>query len=172
MPFAFQFDIKRKAEIKFANARRNARHSLSASLRLIQMRAFGFFHLKFPNIANSGLDLGGAHSDNPSCALCLRIKPCAAAGALRLPVKQVCLYVLHLKRRLSLSLSPYCLRAQICNADVVCSLSVKRAPEKGMDNQPQAKLGLYTPLSAIKLKTGGQTSDLLGNVHEINPLIF
>lgn len=72
----------------------------------------------------------------------------------------------------SLSLSPYCLRAQICNADVVYSLFVKRAPEKGMDNQPQAKLGLYTPLSAIKLKTGGQTSDLLGNVHEINPLIF
>lgn len=74
-------------------------------LRLIQMRAFGFFHLKFPNIVNSGLDLGGARSDNPSCALFLRIKPCAAAGALRLPVKQVCLYVLHLKRRLSLSLS-------------------------------------------------------------------
>lgn len=66
---------------------------------------------------------------------------------------------------LSLSLRMTCLRAQICNADVVCSLFVKRAPEKGMDNQPQAKLGLYTPLSAIELKTGGQTS-------EINPLIF
>lgn len=65
-----------------------------------------------------------------------------------------------------------CLRAQICNADVVCSLFVKRAPEKGMDNQPQAKLGLYTPLSAIELKTGGQTSDLLGNAREINLLIF
>lgn len=48
---------------------------------------------------------------------------------------------------------------------------VKQAPEKGMDNQPQAKLGLYTPLSAVKLKTGG-TSTLLGNMHEINLLIF
>lgn len=34
-------------------------------------------------------------------------------------------------------------------------LFVKQAPEKGIDNQPLAKLGLYAPLSVVKLKTGG-----------------
>lgn len=76
MPFAFQFDIKWKAEIKFAKVRRSARHSLSASLHFTtpSKRSIRFFHLKFLNIVNSGLDSAATNSDNPSCALCLWMK--------------------------------------------------------------------------------------------------
>lgn len=50
---------------------------------------------------HSALDQGSAISDIASCALCHLIQPSAAAGAVWLPVKQVCLYVLHLKHPLS-----------------------------------------------------------------------